>query len=85
LWIFKEIGLTHSHAKRQNEKEWEKRAKCKILMDFQATYGDFRPFVISLYLEVFNLFGVFVIAFNLFGVFVPSLLPSLAHVFPFYF
>jgi len=36
----------------------------KILMDFQATFGDFRPFVISLYLEVFNLFGFFVIAFK---------------------
>jgi len=30
-------------------------------MDFQALCDDFRHFVISLYLEVFNLFGFFII------------------------
>lgn len=71
-----EIGL---HAvrtqKRQNEKEGEKRAS-KFLMDFQALCDDFRHFVISLYLEVFNLFGFFVIIFN------PLVLTSLE--FPFF-
>jgi len=54
------------HIRTQNVKMKKngRREQSKILMDFQATFGDFRPFVISLYLEVFNLFGFFVIAFK---------------------
>jgi len=54
-----------------------RKEQSKILMDFQETFGDFRPFVISLYLEVFKSFGFFVIAFKRLLTSTLSLIPFL--------